>query len=99
ERCKMVNMSTFKTSENGIDRIIGHEGEVLKVYLDAVGKPTVGVGHLLTAAERKKWPVGTRITAETSRELFRSDLKKHENAVNAALKGVKFNQNQFDAMV
>src|SRR5690606_8536313 len=25
--------------------------------------------------------------------------KAHENAVNAALKGVKFNQNQFDAMV
>ena len=53
------------------------EGEVLEVYEDHLGYPTVGIGHLVTEKDEEFGePPGTPITAERSRELFDRDVER-----------------------
>ena len=87
-----------KLSKKGEDFIASFEGEILKVYDDGFGYPTLGIGHLLTPEERKLMPLGTTITKEQSREYFRRDVPKYEAAVNKAV-SAPLTQNQFDALV
>jgi len=47
-----------------MDHLREREGYKSEVYLDTSNRPTVGVGHLLTAEEIKKYPVGTTIDKE-----------------------------------
>ena len=52
------------------------EGKVLEVYLDHLGLPTVGIGHLiLDDDEESGEPVGTPITEERCVELFEKDVE------------------------
>ena len=88
----------MRVSKHGREFITAHEGEVLKVYLDPVGLPTMGVGHLLTDEEKAKYPVGSVITRGVSQEFLERDLRRFENAINNLVK-VPLNQNQFDALV
>ena len=45
--------------------------EVLEIYLDHLGYPTFGIGHLIKGSDREAGePVGTPITRERSREAF-----------------------------
>lgn len=88
---------TLKTSKNGRKFIASFEEEVLEVYLDPVGLPTVGVGHLVTKDEREKYPVGKKISKEESDRLFAKDLYRFEKCVDDCVGDVT--QNQFDAMV
>ena len=90
--------SSLKVSNAGLEEIVEHEGEILRVYKDPIGLPTLGVGHLLTPAERREMPVGTKITKAQSRAYLRKDLARFERCVNEAVK-VQINQNQFDALV
>lgn len=55
--------------------LVRDEGEVLRIYKDHLGYPTVGIGHLIkkTDPEFGK-PIGTRITAQRSKELFAQDF-------------------------
>ena len=58
------------------EEIKADEGEVLEVYLDHLGYPTIGIGHLVTAKDEEFGkPPGTAITAERSRELFDRDVQ------------------------
>ena len=51
------------------------EGCVLEVYLDHLGYPTVGVGHLITESDEEYGkPVGTKVSLERVRVLLRDDL-------------------------
>lgn len=88
----------LRVSKHGREFITAHEGEILRVYLDPVGLPTMGVGHLLTDEEKAKYPVGSVITRGVSQEFLERDLRRFENAVSALVK-VPINQNQFDALV
>ena len=46
------------------------------VYVDHLGKATVGIGHLiLDDDEEAGWPVGTPVTEERVTELFNKDVK------------------------
>lgn len=90
--------NNYRVSEDGIKMLVEFEGEILKVYKDPIGLPTLGVGHLVTAAEKKDYPVGKRITRAESRRFLREDLKRFEDAVNS-LVTVPITQNQFDALV
>jgi len=83
----------MKTSNKGIDIIKEFEGTVLKVYKDAVGLATIGVGHLIKAGE-----VFTTITQQQAEDLLRKDLVQFENGINQ-LVTVPLTQNQFDALV
>jgi len=55
------------------------EGRRKDVYLDSVGKPTVGIGHLIVAADGLK--MGDTITDQRIDDLFRKD---GANALSAA---------------
>ena len=58
------------------EEIKADEGEVLEVYKDHLGYPTIGIGHLVTAEDEEFGkPPGTPITAERSRELFARDVQ------------------------
>jgi len=58
------------------EEIKADEGEILEVYEDHLGYPTIGVGHLVTEKDEEFGePVGTPITAERSRELFDTDIE------------------------
>lgn len=51
------------------------EGCVLEVYLDHLGFPTVGVGHLILESDEEYGkPVGTKVSLERVRVLLRDDL-------------------------
>ncbi len=66
-----------------IDHLKKREGWRINVYLDSLGKPTAGLGHLLSAKERSLYPVGTRVPDEVLNRWAEKDTAK---AYNAALK-------------
>lgn len=90
--------NNYKVSDEGIELLVEFEGEILKVYKDPIGLPTLGVGHLVTKDEKKDWPVGKKITKAQSRAFLRQDLARFESAVNNTVT-VPITQNQFDALV
>lgn len=53
------------------------EGKRYDVYLDSVGKPTVGIGHLVLPEDKLK--VGDRVTDEQISNWFNNDIKKALN--------------------
>ena len=57
------------TSEKLINSIIEHEGFSSTVYLDSLGKPTIGYGFLVEALEMDK---------DIGREIMLRKLKKNE---------------------
>lgn len=94
----------MKTSRNGIEQIKRLEGVRAKVYRDSAGLLTVGVGHLLTPAERESGNVLVEVPYESGLSdevidlLLRQDLQSVEAAVQAAVK-VSLSQSQYDALV
>lgn len=66
------------------------EGERLKVYADSLGKPTVGIGHLVVPSDNLK--LGDKITKEQSRKLFIADSAKAERAALKQIKEMKLDQ-------
>ena len=58
------------------EEIKADEGEILEVYKDHLGYPTIGIGHLVTEKDEEFGePTGTPITAKRSRELFDRDIE------------------------
>ena len=97
----------MKTSDHGKKQIIAWEGFEPRVYSDAAGKLTIGVGHLLTPSELssgKIWIEGAPVryadglSASQILELLGQDLEGAEAAVNNGVE-VELSQNQFDALV
>lgn len=84
----------LRTSQVGIDLITRWESCVLKQYICAAGKPTIGIGHVVLPSEN--FP--PTITKEFAQELLAKDLIRFEQAIYRRIK-VELNQNQFDALV
>ncbi|MDD3287636.1 MAG: lysozyme [Alphaproteobacteria bacterium] len=84
----------MKTSQIGINFIASHEGLRTKVYLDPVGLPTIGYGHLIKRGES----IPNTITVEQAKELLRQDLATAESYVIKNVH-VPITQGQFDALV
>lgn len=91
---KQIN--NLKISDKGINFISNFEGKRYKMYKDAAGLPTIGIGHLIKPNEKEL--LTKTLTENEVNELFRNDLKGFENAVNNSVK-VSLNQNQYDALV
>ena len=52
------------------------EGVVYEIYLDHLGYPTFGIGHLITEADEEHGkPVGTPITEERVNSVFDKDVE------------------------
>lgn len=85
-----------RTSQKGIAFIKQWEGVRPVVYRDAVGLPTVGVGHLLTPSD--PWKVGDRIPDDEIERLLREDLRTAEAVVERAVR-VPIDDDQFAALV
>ncbi|MFK3666215.1 lysozyme [Ochrobactrum teleogrylli] len=83
-----------RIGQSGLNLIKEFEGLRLEKYKDAVGKWTIGYGHLILPSERFDLPL-TGLEAE---DLLQSDLRKFEGGVIQYV-AVSMNQNQFDALV
>ncbi|XTZ37891.1 lysozyme [Salmonella enterica] len=83
-----------KTGDAGVALIKSFEGLRLEKYRDAVGKWTIGYGHLILPHESFPRP----LTEPEADELLRHDLGATEDGVHKYVT-VDLNQNQFDALV
>lgn len=81
----------MKVSAQGLKHVRKEEGSRAKMYLDPVGKPTIGVGHLLTQDELSsgkilidttwvRWENG--LSESDIEKLLDNDLDWAEGAVN-----------------
>ena len=75
-----------------------YEGDVLHVYLDSVGNPTIGRGHLIVAGE----DFSAGITQDQADALYLQDKAKAYNIVNtecrALIEAGQVSQGEFDAL-
>jgi GH24 family phage-related lysozyme (muramidase) len=53
-----------------------HEGCVDTVYLDTLGKATIGIGHLVQPHERQRFKEGIKISVDEIEDLFLIDLNR-----------------------
>jgi lysozyme len=81
------------TGEQGLALIKASEGLRLSTYLDAVGKPTIGYGHLIRPGETFNGP----ISQQQAEALLRKDLSDTEQGIAKAVR-VSITQGQFDAL-
>ena len=97
----------MKISEQGKQLLSEWEGFEAKVYKDAAGLATIGVGHLLTKQELETGKIlidGSAIDFSDGLSqsqviaLLGQDLLRFEQAVTKNVT-VDLNQNQFDALV
>ena len=92
-------VASLGISQSGLDLIKKFEGSENRVYLDATGLPTIGIGHLITEADRAsgRFANGFITDAEVD-ELLREDLANVETAVRGCVNQPLTN-NQYDALV
>ena len=57
-------------------RVQDHEGLRTSVYLDSLGKKTVGIGHLVQPHEMERFAEGVEIPMEDIIEIFELDLNR-----------------------
>tara|TARA_R110002020_G_scaffold221527_2_gene429625 strand:+ start:19894 stop:20343 length:450 start_codon:yes stop_codon:yes gene_type:complete len=57
-------------------RVQDHEGLRTSVYLDSLGKKTVGIGHLVLPHEMERFAEGVEIPLEDIMEIFEMDLNR-----------------------
>lgn len=88
----------MKVSDKGLAEIAGHEGIVLKRYLDSVGVWTIGIGHTASAGDPVPKNVKRALSPAEAMEIFRRDIARFEHRVNDAVK-VPLLQHEFDALV
>jgi len=88
----------MRTSSRALEQLKKHEAFRDRAYRNFVGEPwTIGYGTTTIKGEPVK--EGMRCTKEQALEWFREDVKKFEAIVDKAFKGIKFKQNQYDALV
>ena len=69
-------MNTIKITDELKARIRDHEGCVDTVYLDTLGKATIGIGHLVQPHERQRFKKGVKISVDEIEDLFLIDLNR-----------------------
>lgn len=55
---KLSSLNVPGVPQDLLNKIAGSEGIRLDVYADSLSIPTVGIGHKLSEAEKKRWKVG-----------------------------------------
>ena len=92
----------YTLSQTGLNLLKQCESFSAVVYLCPAGKPTIGYGHVVKAAESCKQPISTA----QAEDLLRADCETASNYINATADGkgslngsYQLSQNQFDALV
>lgn len=90
---------TMRTSPQGRNAIIQHEGIRYEPYQDVAGYWTVGIGHLIVPGDGVPRVAGVPQPIDETflMSLFETDLAHAEEAVNRYVT-VPLAQNQFDAL-
>ena len=78
---KIMTSSIFK--KDLYKHIELREGCKKVVYLDTLGKPTGGIGHLLTKKEVELYPVGTELSDKVVNEWYQEDIEEALDACNS----------------
>jgi len=84
-----------KLDEQIKEHMIKREGQVNKTYRDSLGKPTGGIGHLMSKAELKKYPVGTAIPEKQVNKWFIQDTAKAKRSAIKQAKEIGVNTDNF----
>lgn len=102
-----MTKATRQMTKTGTEKLLAREGSRSKLYYDAAGLPTIGVGHLLTRSEMtsgKIWIDGAAVlwrdglSNEQIARLFDRDNDLAEAAVSDLVR-VDLADHQFDALV
>ncbi|HEY7807303.1 MAG TPA: lysozyme [Croceibacterium sp.] len=84
-------------SDELLQSMIEEEGAHRTVYRDVAGYPTVGIGHLVTAADHLQ--VGDRISRDQVLDYLERDLGQAQQAVRRLVGDMPLYQNEYDALV
>lgn len=71
------------------------EGFSEVVYLDTLGKLTVGVGHLLTEEEKKMYKLGDKLSQDILDEMLEKDIAVAVKSAEKQLKVLDINSEDF----
>ncbi len=66
----------IELTESLKNRVRIHEGIRTSMYLDSLGKATIGIGHLIKPHERERYAEGVEISMDEVEELFEMDLNR-----------------------
>ena len=78
-----------------LEHLEHREGNEECVYLDTLGKPTCGVGHLLTEKERQVYQVGARVSQEQRDEWLRQDAATAWEAAAQQMQDLRIEDTNF----
>ena len=67
-------------------RVRFHEGVRTQMYLDSLGKATIGIGHLIKPHERERYAEGVEISMDEVEELFEMDLNRAAAGAESLIK-------------
>ena len=71
------------------------EGNVDHVYLDSLGKPTCGVGHLLTEQECRQYDVGERVSQRIRDNWLDQDAQRSWDAAAQQMQELNIRDPEF----
>ena len=77
------------------DHIKLREGYKQSVYLDILGKPTCGIGHLLSKEEQEKYPVKCLVSEKVIDNWFKEDIKEALDEANNQMKDLEIIDEDF----
>ncbi|MCB9234801.1 MAG: hypothetical protein H6581_24320 [Bacteroidia bacterium] len=80
------NIITGSVPHEVIEHLKLREGWRTKVYLDSLGKPTVGLGHLMLPEQSAQYKVGDRVPDDVLEKWAEQDSKKAYDAAVAQAK-------------
>ena len=95
----------MNSSDKLVEFLIKKENCKLRQYNDIAGLLTIGIGHLITAEEKKSGTIYNisyvnGITVEQARYIKKLDLEKMEYFVNKYVNdNISLKQHEFDALV
>lgn len=104
ESIKLTPGGVRLVCESAVDLIVSFEkmhrvsGDMVFAYHDAIGYPTIGIGHLLSKEKFEDLNKYKALTLEDAHNLHRRDLDKFAIGVSKLLK-VPVTDNQFGALV
>ena len=80
-------------TKNFKDRVRLHEGCVEIVYLDSLGKATIGIGHLVQPHEKERYKEGVTLSQQEIEDLFDIDLNRAAAGAEELIGNLELPQN------